>query len=78
MQFWKWRIRFVFGDFDVNITVPADHVMEATGELIEAKFYAGTSERYELAQKSFDKPVVIVRLRRKPVKRFSDKRKHGI
>jgi hypothetical protein len=43
-----------FGDFDVNITVPADHVMEATGELMnEAKFYAGTSERYELAQKSF-------------------------
>jgi hypothetical protein len=23
-----------FGDFDVNITVPADHVMEATGELM--------------------------------------------
>jgi hypothetical protein len=25
---------FPFGDFDVNITVPADHVMEATGELM--------------------------------------------
>jgi hypothetical protein len=23
-----------FGNFDVNITVPADHVMEATGDLM--------------------------------------------
>jgi hypothetical protein len=28
-----------FGNFDVNITVPADHVMEATGELYEQKKY---------------------------------------
>jgi hypothetical protein len=26
-----------FGDFDVNITVPADHVMEATGELMNRR-----------------------------------------
>jgi hypothetical protein len=58
MQFWKWRILLCLRRFWRNITVPADHVMEATGELIEAKFYAGTSERYELAQKSLISPVV--------------------
>jgi hypothetical protein len=32
MQFWNRRFcRLV--NFDVNITVPADHVMETTGEL---------------------------------------------
>jgi hypothetical protein len=51
-----------FGNFDVNITVPADHVMEATGELMNRSevFTAEQVKRYELAQKSFDKPVVIV------------------
>jgi ribosome maturation protein Sdo1 len=34
MQFWNRRIYIAFGNFDVNITVPADHVMEATGELM--------------------------------------------
>jgi hypothetical protein len=48
-----------FGDFDVNITVPADHVMEASW-WTEWSVYAGSSKRYELAQKTFDKPVVIV------------------
>jgi hypothetical protein len=34
MQFWgSGEFALPFGDFDVNITVPADHVMEATGEL---------------------------------------------
>jgi hypothetical protein len=28
-----------FGDFDVNITVPADHVMEATGELNRSEVF---------------------------------------
>jgi hypothetical protein len=30
----KRRICLPFGNFDVNITVPADHVMEATGDLM--------------------------------------------
>jgi hypothetical protein len=35
MQFWgSGEFALPFGDFDVNITVPADHVMEATGELM--------------------------------------------
>ncbi|MCW2120259.1 M1 family metallopeptidase [Flavobacterium sp. 7A] len=63
MQFWgNGEFALPFGDFDVNITVPADHVMEATGELTNRKdvFTAVQVKRYELAQKSFDKPVVIV------------------
>jgi hypothetical protein len=32
-SFGNRRIYIAFGNFDVNITVPADHVMEATGEL---------------------------------------------
>ncbi|MDI5896880.1 M1 family metallopeptidase [Flavobacterium yafengii] len=63
MQFWgTGEFTLPFGNFDVNITVPADHVMEATGELMNRSevFTAEQVKRYELAQKSFDKPVVIV------------------
>ncbi len=62
-QFWgngEWALPF--GDYEVNITVPDDHVMEATGKLQNRKkvFTKEMLERYEQAQKSFDKPVVIV------------------
>ncbi|TRX39657.1 M1 family metallopeptidase [Flavobacterium restrictum] len=63
MQFWGGgEFALPFGNFDVNITVPADHVMEATGELMNRSqvFTPEQVKRYELAQKSFDKPVVIV------------------
>jgi hypothetical protein len=60
MQFWNRRIYIAFRNFDVNITVPADHVMEATELEQKRSIYCRTSKRYELAQKSFDKPVVIV------------------
>ncbi len=51
-----------FGDFEVNITVPSDHILEATGELQNRKdVYTATQlSRYEQATKSFDKPVIIV------------------
>ncbi|MFT4983224.1 MAG: hypothetical protein ACI9Q9_000252 [Flavobacterium sp.] len=63
MQFWgSGEFALPFGDFDVSITVPADHVMEATGELMNRSevFTPAQVKRYELAQKTFDKPVVIV------------------
>ena len=63
MQFWGGgEFALPFGNFDVNITVPADHVMEATGELTNRAdvFTSAQVKRYELAQKTFDKPVVIV------------------
>lgn len=63
MQFWgSGEFALPFGNFDVNITVPADHVIDATGELTNRSevFTAEQVKRYEQAQKSFDKPVVIV------------------
>lgn len=62
-QFWgRDEFALPFGNFEVNITVPADHIMDATGELQNRKeiFTKEMMSRYEAAQKSFDKPVVIV------------------
>ncbi|RDI54736.1 M1 family metallopeptidase [Flavobacterium glaciei] len=80
MQFWgTGEFTLPFGDFDVNITVPADHVMEATGELMNRSevFTAEQVKRYELATKTFDKPVVIVTQAEAEAaeKGFSDKKK---
>jgi hypothetical protein len=63
MQFWgRSEFALEFGDFDVKITVPADHIMEATGELQNAKKVLTREQRkrYEQATKSFDNPVMIV------------------
>ncbi|MCV9928410.1 M1 family metallopeptidase [Flavobacterium sp. LS1R49] len=80
MQFWgAGEFALPFGNFDVNITVPADHVMEATGELMNRSevFTPEQVKRYELAQKSYDKPVVIVTQEEAEVteKGFSEKKK---
>ncbi|PKB16061.1 M1 family metallopeptidase [Flavobacterium sp. 5] len=80
MQFWgSGEFALPFGNFDVNITVPADHVIDATGELMNRSevFTVEQVKRYELAQKSFDKPVVIVTQAEAEAaeKGFSDKKK---
>ena len=80
MQFWgTGEFTLPFGNFDVNITVPADHVMEATGELTNRSevFTAEQVKRYELALKTYDKPVVIVTQAEAEAaeKGFSDKKK---
>ena len=80
MQFWGGgEFALPFGNFDVNITVPADHIMEATGELMNRSevFTPAQVKRYELAQKTFDKPVVIVTQAEAEAaeKGFSDKKK---
>jgi hypothetical protein len=80
MQFWGGgEFALPFGNFDVNITVPADHVMDATGELMNRSevFTPEQVKRYALAQKTFDKPVVIVTQAEAEVaeKGFSDKKK---
>ncbi len=51
----------VFGDYDVEITVPADHILEATGVLQNPQevFTKSQYKRYKQAQKSYDKPVVV-------------------
>lgn len=62
-QFWGTdEFALTFGDYEVNITVPADHILDGTGELINRKevFSKTMMQRYELAKKSYDKPVLIV------------------
>ncbi|MGB0980905.1 MAG: M1 family metallopeptidase [Winogradskyella sp.] len=62
-QFWgRDEFALPFGDFDVNITVPADHILDGTGRLInrDEVFTETMMKRYEKAKKSYDKPVMIV------------------
>ena len=62
-QFWgSGEFTLPFGDFEVNITVPADHILEATGDLLNRSevFTKEQLARYALAEKTFDKPVVVV------------------
>ncbi|UOB18347.1 M1 family metallopeptidase [Abyssalbus ytuae] len=62
-QFWgSGEFALPFGNYEVNITVPADHILDGTGELQNRKdvFSKEMIERYDLAKKSFDKPVFIV------------------
>jgi hypothetical protein len=62
-QFWgRDEFALPFGDYEVNITVPADHILDGTGALLNRKeiFSKEMMLRYERAKKSYDKPVVIV------------------
>jgi len=61
-QFWgRDEFALPFGNFEVNITVPADHLLDGTGKLMNRKdvFSKDMMNRYEKAKKSFDEPVVI-------------------
>jgi hypothetical protein len=51
-----------FGDYDVKITVPSDHIVAATGELVNANEILTPEqlERLEKARKSEKEPVFIV------------------
>ena len=51
-----------FGDYKVRITVPADHVVGATGWLQNPKDVLSREqiERFELARKTYDKQVWVV------------------
>ena len=62
-QFWgRDEFALPFGNFEVNLTVPADHITDATGVLTNRKevFTKEMMKRYELAKKTYDKPVIIV------------------
>ena len=79
-QFWgSGEFALTFGDYDVNITVPADHVLDATGTLQNRKevFSKEMMKRYEKAKKSYDKPVLIVTQEEaeEAEKGFSEKKK---
>ncbi|PCJ92725.1 MAG: aminopeptidase [Flavobacteriaceae bacterium] len=62
-QFWgSGEFALPFGNYEVNITVPADHILDGTGVLQNRKevFSKEMMKRYDLAKKSYDKPVLIV------------------
>jgi hypothetical protein len=62
-QFWgNGEFALNFGDYKVNITVPADHILEATGELQNPKEVLSKVEfgRYKKALITKDNPVLIV------------------
>jgi len=58
----RGEFALVFGDYEVNITTPADHILDGTGVVTNRKEMLTPIQwkRYEQALKSYDKPVVIV------------------
>ena len=57
----KGEFTLPFGDYEVNITVPADHILSATGVLKNPEKVLSKKqlERLKLAESSFDHPVLI-------------------
>jgi len=79
-QFWgSGEFALPFGNYEVNITVPSDHILDATGVLQNRKevFSKEMMKRYNQAKKSYDKPVLIVTQAEVEAaeKSFSDKKK---
>lgn len=63
MQYWyRSEYALPFGDFKVNITVPADHILNATGTLtnMQEVLTREQYQRYEKARTSFDEPLMVV------------------
>ncbi|MEH6537913.1 MAG: M1 family metallopeptidase [Psychroserpens sp.] len=61
-QFWgRDEFALPFGNFEVNITVPSDHLLDGTGRLMNRKdvFSSDMMKRYEKAKKSYDEPVIV-------------------
>ena len=63
LQFWgSSEFALEFGNFEVNITTPKDHILASTGVLKNPEEVLSKLQlnRLELAKKSFDNPVIIV------------------
>ncbi len=63
LQFWgRGEFALEFGTYDVKITTPADHILDATGKLLNRKEMLTKTEykRFKKAMTSYDKPVIIV------------------
>lgn len=63
MQFWgrsEWALEF--GDYEVNLTVPSDHILDATGVLQNEKNVLTKEQRkrWNKARNSYKDPVYIV------------------
>ena len=57
----RGEFALAFGDYELNVTVPADFIVAATGDLQNPQQVLTKKEleRYERAKKTFDKPVLI-------------------
>lgn len=80
LQFWgDGEFALPFGNYEVNITVPADHILDGTGVITNRKevYSAEMMKRFEQAKRSFDKPVIIVSQEEaaQTEKGFSEKKK---
>lgn len=80
MQFWgRGEFTLPFGNYEVAITTPADHILDGTGVLQNPKevFTASELQRYNEAFTSFEKPKIIVTQAEatEREKHFSDKTK---
>ena len=49
-----------FGDYEVNLTVPSDHIVSATGELQNPREVLTSKQRKRLADINTDAPIYIV------------------
>jgi len=58
----RGEFALTFGDYEVNLTVPSDFIVGATGDLQNAKEVLSKAQlnRFEKAKKAYDKPVIIV------------------
>ncbi|MGI9530224.1 M1 family metallopeptidase [Lutimonas sp.] len=58
----RGEFALVFGDYEVNITTPEDHILDGTGVVTNRKEMLSSKQwkRYEQALTSYDEPVVIV------------------
>ncbi|MGK0389005.1 MAG: hypothetical protein ACI94Y_001739 [Maribacter sp.] len=57
----RGEFALAFGDYEVNITAPEDHLIAATGTLenMEEVMSAKHIDKYKQAQQSFEEPVII-------------------
>ena len=57
----RGEFTLAFGDYELEITVPADFIVGATGTLQNPKEVLSNREieRFELAKKTYDKPTII-------------------
>lgn len=63
MPYWqRSEYALEFGNFKVNITLPADHLPNATGELTNMKEVLSSEQyqRYQKAKSNFERPLMIV------------------
>ena len=69
----RGEFALTFGNYDVKITVPSDHVVGATGGLQNPKevLTKEQEKRFEEAKNSFEKPVIIVTQKEAEVKEKS-------